>query len=186
MNFYNSPIAFLLTLLLGGLLACFRAVRRERYNRGCKPWTRQCRLVCAIGRRSLARPNGQSVDASGNAFSKQCEPQLRRFAQYCRKKAKWQDECNFLNRKPFALVYNGDVQRFIDLYTQKTGANEPYARRGRLLLPDVRGKFGNLRSPTLELKYLAVVESALNPRAVACAELRAFGNSCCPRENCMD
>jgi len=68
---------------------------------------------------------------------------------------------------PFPFVYNEDVRKYIDLYAQKRRA-----LTSRLLglaayyFPIFEEKLDKYNLP-LELKYLAVIESALNPVAVS-------------------
>ncbi|NBR83093.1 MAG: lytic transglycosylase, partial [Flavobacteriia bacterium] len=74
---------------------------------------------------------------------------------------------------PFDLVYNGDVQRFIDLYTQMRRAQmSRMLGEAAYYFPMFEESLEAYGLP-LELKYLAVVESALNPRALS--RVRAQG-----------
>lgn len=66
---------------------------------------------------------------------------------------------------PFKLEYNRDVRRYIDLYTERR--REQVSRMmglAELYFPMFEEKLDQYNLP-LEFKYLAVVESALNPSA---------------------
>jgi len=68
---------------------------------------------------------------------------------------------------PFPFVYNEDVRKFIDLYSQK---RRPLTSRllglAAYYFPLFEEKLDKYNLP-LELKYLAVIESALNPVATS-------------------
>ncbi|HRZ41760.1 MAG TPA: transglycosylase SLT domain-containing protein [Bacteroidales bacterium] len=68
---------------------------------------------------------------------------------------------------PFDLIYNAQVQKFIDFYAYRRRAS--VARMlglGRLYFPLFEETLDKYNLP-VELKYLAIVESALNPVAVS-------------------
>lgn len=68
---------------------------------------------------------------------------------------------------PFDLIYNEQVQKFIDFYGYRR--RESVARMlglGRLYFPMFEAMLDKYNLP-MELKYLAIVESALNPVAIS-------------------
>lgn len=66
---------------------------------------------------------------------------------------------------PMELVYNKDVQAFIDVYTIKRRSHlSKIIGRAELYFPLFEEQLDRLGLP-LELKYLAIVESALDPQA---------------------
>jgi membrane-bound lytic murein transglycosylase D len=66
---------------------------------------------------------------------------------------------------PFDLVYNAHVRSFIELYaTRQRGLTERVMGLGQLYFPLFEEQLDRHNIP-LELKYLAVIESALNPTA---------------------
>ncbi len=68
----------------------------------------------------------------------------------------------------FELVYNPIVKRYIELYTQKRRKQLSYMLGiGNYYYPIFEHALDALGLP-LELKYLPVIESALNPRAYSC------------------
>lgn len=68
-------------------------------------------------------------------------------------------------RSPFHLIYNQYVDAFINLYTkQKRELTSRILGLSQLYNPMIEQKLDEFNIP-LEMKYLAVVESALNPRA---------------------
>lgn len=68
----------------------------------------------------------------------------------------------------FELVYNPIVKRYIELYTQKRRKQMSYMLGiGNYYYPIFEHALDALGLP-LELKYLPVIESALNPRAYSC------------------
>lgn len=78
------------------------------------------------------------------------------------------------SRTPISLTYNKSVQRFIDLYTKNR--REQMARmlgEAEYYFPLFEETLDRYDMP-LELKYLAIVESALNPSAVSRARARGL------------
>ncbi|HEU4716662.1 MAG TPA: LysM peptidoglycan-binding domain-containing protein [Bacteroidia bacterium] len=77
-------------------------------------------------------------------------------------------------QSPFDLVYNEDVQTYIDLYTMK---RRPLVEKmlglSQLYYPIFEEKLDKYNLP-LELKHLAVIESALNPSATSRAGARGL------------
>ncbi len=73
-----------------------------------------------------------------------------------------------LNRQtPMSLVYNESVQAYIDVYTVKRPAHlASILSRSELYFPLFEEYLDRFNLP-LELKYLAVIESALDPRATS-------------------
>jgi membrane-bound lytic murein transglycosylase D len=68
---------------------------------------------------------------------------------------------------PFDLIYNTQVQRFIDFYAYRRRASvERMLGLGRLYFPLFEQMLDKYNLP-VELKYLAIVESALNPVAIS-------------------
>lgn len=66
---------------------------------------------------------------------------------------------------PVSLVYNKDVQTYIDVYTLRRKAHlSTIIGRAELYFPLFEEQLDKMGLP-LELKYLAVVESALDPKA---------------------
>lgn len=66
---------------------------------------------------------------------------------------------------PMALTYNSDVQKFINLYTGKRGEmTSRMLGMAELYFPMFEQVFDKYDIP-YEMKYLAIVESALNPQA---------------------
>jgi membrane-bound lytic murein transglycosylase D len=66
---------------------------------------------------------------------------------------------------PLSLVYNQDVQNYIDVYTLRRRAHlSTIIGRAELYFPLFEEHLDKMGLP-LELKYLAVVESALDPKA---------------------
>lgn len=75
---------------------------------------------------------------------------------------------------PFDLRYNSNVQRFIELYTKSR--KEQMSRMlgdAEYFFPLFEAKLEEYDIP-IELKYLAIVESALNPSAVSRARARGL------------
>lgn len=69
------------------------------------------------------------------------------------------------DNSPFSLVYNSSVKAFIDLYAMRQrGLTERVLGLGQLYFPYFEEQLDRFDLP-LELKYLAVIESALNPTA---------------------
>ena len=70
-------------------------------------------------------------------------------------------------RSPFNMVYNDKVQSFIDLYAKRHRAQvEVMLGLTEYYFPMFEEILDSYNLP-LELKYLAIIESALNPRAVS-------------------
>ncbi|MFO7723035.1 MAG: transglycosylase SLT domain-containing protein [Bacteroidales bacterium] len=68
---------------------------------------------------------------------------------------------------PFDLLYNAQVQKFIDFYAYRRRASvQRMLGLGRLYFPLFEQMLDKYNLP-VELKYLAIVESALNPVAVS-------------------
>jgi membrane-bound lytic murein transglycosylase D len=68
-------------------------------------------------------------------------------------------------QSPFEYVYNADVKKFIDLYAyRKRGLTERILGLSQIYFPLFEEQLDKYNMP-LELKYLAVIESALNPIA---------------------
>ena len=68
-------------------------------------------------------------------------------------------------QSPFEYVYNADVKMFIDLYAyRKRGLTARILGLSQIYFPLFEEKLDKYNMP-LELKYLAVIESALNPVA---------------------
>jgi membrane-bound lytic murein transglycosylase D len=68
-------------------------------------------------------------------------------------------------QSPFEYVYNADVRKFIDLYAYKRRAlTERMLGLAQIYFPLFEEQLDKYNMP-LELKYLAVIESALNPVA---------------------
>lgn len=68
-------------------------------------------------------------------------------------------------RSPFEFVYNAQVEPFIDLYAnRRSEQTERMMGLGELFFPMFEEQLDRHNIP-LEMKYLAVVESALNPTA---------------------
>jgi len=75
-------------------------------------------------------------------------------------------QLEILNEKtPIELLYTDDVGKFIDLYARrKSGLTERVMGLADIYFPMIEEMLDRYEMP-LELKYLAVVESALNPNA---------------------
>ncbi len=68
-------------------------------------------------------------------------------------------------QSPFEYVYNADVRKFIDLYAfKKRGLTSRILGLSQIYFPLFEEQLDKYNMP-LELKYLAVIESALNPVA---------------------
>ncbi len=68
---------------------------------------------------------------------------------------------------PFNLTYNGTVQGFIDLYAvRRRDITTKVLGMSQLYFPMIEEKLAKHGIP-LEMKYLAIVESALNPSAIS-------------------
>jgi membrane-bound lytic murein transglycosylase D len=68
---------------------------------------------------------------------------------------------------PFDLIYNEQVQKFIDFYGyRRRGSVARMLGLGRLYFPIFEEMLDKYNLP-VELKYLAIVESALNPVAIS-------------------
>jgi membrane-bound lytic murein transglycosylase D len=68
---------------------------------------------------------------------------------------------------PFDLVYNSTVQGFIDLYAvRRKDVTSKVMGMAQLYFPMIEEKLTKHNIP-IELKYLAIVESALNPTAIS-------------------
>ena len=68
-------------------------------------------------------------------------------------------------QSPFEYVYNSDVRKFIDLYAyRKRGLTARILGLAQIYFPLFEEQLDKYNMP-LELKYLAVIESALNPVA---------------------
>lgn len=68
-------------------------------------------------------------------------------------------------QSPFEYVYNADVRRFIDLYAfKKRGLTARILGLSQIYFPLFEEQLDKYNMP-LELKYLAVIKSALNPIA---------------------
>jgi membrane-bound lytic murein transglycosylase D len=69
------------------------------------------------------------------------------------------------DQSPFEYVYNGEVRKFIDLYgTRKRKLTARIMGLAQIYFPLFEEQLDKYNMP-LELKYLAVIESALNPTA---------------------
>jgi len=74
---------------------------------------------------------------------------------------------NMRTVSPFKYVYNNDVQRFIDLYAQRRRQmTSRLLGLGEFYFPLFEEQLAKHNIP-LELKYVAVIESALNPKAIS-------------------
>jgi len=72
---------------------------------------------------------------------------------------------NMSMQSPFEYVYNTEVRNFIDLYAyRKRGLTERILGLAQIYFPLFEEQLDKYKMP-LELKYLAVIESALNPIA---------------------
>ena len=72
---------------------------------------------------------------------------------------------NMSMQSPFEYVYNTDVRKFIDLYAyRKRALTERILGLSQIYFPLFEEQLDKFKMP-LELKYLAVIESALNPIA---------------------
>jgi membrane-bound lytic murein transglycosylase D len=72
---------------------------------------------------------------------------------------------NMSMQSPFEYVYNTDVRKFIDLYAyRKRGLTARILGLAQIYFPMFEEQLDKYNMP-LELKYLAVIESALNPTA---------------------
>jgi membrane-bound lytic murein transglycosylase D len=70
---------------------------------------------------------------------------------------------------PFDLVYNGTVQGFIDLYAvRRRDITTKVLGMSQLYFPMFEEALARYQIP-MEMKYLAIVESALNPTAISSA-----------------
>ena len=67
---------------------------------------------------------------------------------------------------PFDLTYNADVRRFIEMYLRKQKLVSRVMGLSQQYFPLFEETFDKNKMP-LELKYLAIVESALNPTATS-------------------
>ncbi|MEW6467764.1 MAG: LysM peptidoglycan-binding domain-containing protein [Bacteroidota bacterium] len=67
-------------------------------------------------------------------------------------------------QSPFDLVYNSDVKKYINMYLSRRTSVSKILGLSQLYFPLFEEKLDKYNLP-LELKYLAVVESALNPTA---------------------
>ena len=78
----------------------------------------------------------------------------------------YQDRIKRMNlQSPFEYVYNSDVRKFIDLYAYKRrGLMQRILGLSQIYFPLFEEQLDKFNMP-LELKYLAVIESALNPVA---------------------
>ncbi|MGL5892797.1 MAG: lytic transglycosylase domain-containing protein, partial [Bacteroidia bacterium] len=77
-------------------------------------------------------------------------------------------------QSPFDLVYNNDVQAYINLYAlRKRGSVEKMLALSQLYYPMFEQQLDRYNLP-LELKHLAVIESALNPSATSKAGARGL------------
>lgn len=74
---------------------------------------------------------------------------------------------NLNENSPFIFVYNKDVQNYIDLYaSRRKKLAERVLGLGQLYFPLFEEQLDKYNIP-LEIKYLAIIESALNPTAVS-------------------
>ncbi|GAB4130938.1 MAG: lytic transglycosylase domain-containing protein [Bacteroidia bacterium] len=77
-------------------------------------------------------------------------------------------------QSPFDLVYNSDVQAYINMYAmRKRGSVERMLGLSQLYYPMFEEQLDKYNLP-LELKHLAVIESALNPTATSRAGARGL------------
>lgn len=68
---------------------------------------------------------------------------------------------------PIDMVYNNDVKRFIDLYNiHRRGQVEKMLGLSQIYFPEFEAALDKYDLP-MELKYLPIIESALNPHAVS-------------------
>lgn len=78
------------------------------------------------------------------------------------------------SQSPFDLVYNNDVQAYINLYSlRKRASVEKMLALSQLYYPMFEQQLDKYNLP-LELKHLAVIESALNPAATSKAGARGL------------
>ncbi len=78
------------------------------------------------------------------------------------------------SQSPFDLVYNNEVQAYINMYTKKRrGSVERMLGLSQLYYPIFEEQLDKYNLP-LELKHLAVIESALNPTATSRAGARGL------------
>lgn len=90
------------------------------------------------------------------------------------------------SQSPFDLVYNSNVQSYINLYAFRNRKSvERMLGLSELYNPIFEEALDKYNLP-LELKYLAVIESALNPTATSVPGREAFGSLCTLQERCMD
>lgn len=175
MKFCGSPIAFLLTLLLG---CCLPVVAQSGENDTAE-------AAKSLGPDSMALyapleddPLLAQMDSLwmhlGMPFKNSSASTFTDSLPALPEKSEVERRMQLLDLEtPFDLVYNGDVQRFIDLYTQRRRAQmSRMLGEAAYYFPMFEESLEAYGLP-LELKYLAVVESALNPRALS--RVRAQG-----------
>lgn len=71
-----------------------------------------------------------------------------------------------LNTTVFPMVYNSDIKRYINLYTKGLKSMSLILARAKVYFPMFEQILDKYNVP-LELKYLAVIESALRPESVS-------------------
>ena len=174
MNFPSSPIAFLLTLLLGCSLPVGAQSEENDTAKAASLGPDSIALYAPLEDDPLLAQMDSLWMHMGLPFKNSAGNTSTDSLAVLPEKSEVERRMQLLNLEtPFDLVYNGDVQRFIDLYTQRR-----QAQMNRMLgeaayyFPMFEERLEAYGLP-LELKYLAVVESALNPRALS--RVRAQG-----------
>jgi membrane-bound lytic murein transglycosylase D len=174
MNFPSSPIAFLLTLLLGCSLPVGAQSEENNTAKAASLGPDSIALYAPLEDDPLLAQMDSLWMHMGLPFKNSAGNTSTDSLPALPEKSEVERRMQLLDLEtPFDLVYNGDVQRFIDLYTQRR-----QAQMNRMLgeaayyFPMFEESLEAYGLP-LELKYLAVVESALNPRALS--RVRAQG-----------
>ena len=174
MNFPSSPIAFLLTLLLGCSLPVGAQSEENNTAKAASLGPDSIALYAPLEDDPLLTQMDSLWMQMGMPFKNSAGNTSTDSLAVLPEKSEVERRMQLLDLEtPFDLVYNGDVQRFIDLYTQRR-----QAQMNRMLgeaayyFPMFEERLEAYGLP-LELKYLAVVESALNPSALS--RVRAQG-----------
>jgi membrane-bound lytic murein transglycosylase D len=174
MKFSSSPIAFLLTLLLGCSLPVGAQSEENDTAKAASLGPDSIALYAPLEDDPLLAQMDSLWMQMGMPFKNSAGNTSTDSLAVLPEKSEVERRMQLLDLEtPFDLVYNGDVQRFIDLYTQRR-----QAQMNRMLgeaayyFPMFEESLEAYGLP-LELKYLAVVESALNPRALS--RVRAQG-----------
>jgi membrane-bound lytic murein transglycosylase D len=174
MNFCSSPIAFILTLLLGCSLPVGAQSKENDTAEAAGHGPDSIALYAPFEDDPLLAQMDSLWMHMGMPFKNSAANTSTDSLPALPEKSEVERRLQLLDLEtPFDLIYNGDVQRFIDLYTQR--------RRAQMsrMLGDAAYYFPMFEESLeayglpLELKYLAVVESALNPRALS--RVRAQG-----------